>query len=166
MCRCTAKVANLTITAMYSNCILHRQGRVTIDSCQLECYAGGLGHLFSPLTTMAVSGLSRQQRLQATLRKQEVGMGVLSVSETLIRVRQSGVAKCHDCMYALAYLTALLVGYNTPYNSTRAIQPEVCCSDLLILCFGTRRPIDTTDSNTGSVCYVNASSCSQLCRNP
>lgn len=83
--RCTAKVSNVTITAMFSNCILHRQGRVTIDSCQLECYAAGLGHLFSPLTTMAVSGLSRQQRLQATLRKQEVGMGVLSVSETLIR---------------------------------------------------------------------------------
>lgn len=88
---------------MYSNCILHRQGRVTIDSCQLECYAGGLGHLFSPLTTMAVSGLSRQQRLQATLRKQEVGMGVLSVSETLIRVRHSAVACHHIGMYAPGY---------------------------------------------------------------
>ena len=71
---------------MFSNCILHRQGQVTVDSCQLECYAGGLGHLFSPLITMAVSGLSRQQRLQGTLRKQEAGMGVLSVTETVIRV--------------------------------------------------------------------------------
>jgi len=89
LCRSTGKVANLTIKATLSNCILHRRGRVTVEGCKLQCHAAGLEHLFTPLVTLAAAGLSKQQQLQQqwpVVTGKEAGMGVLSVVETKIRV--------------------------------------------------------------------------------
>ena len=94
MHRSSGKVANLTIKATLSNCILHWRGKVTVEGCKLQCYAGGLEHLFTPLVTLATAGL-RLQREQLTRPMgtgREAGMGVLSVVETKIRV-------CH-CAFA------------------------------------------------------------------
>ena len=89
VCRSTGKVANLTIKATLSNCILHRRGKVTVESCKLQCYAGGLEHLFTPLVTLATAGLrvQREHLTRPMLTGREAGMGVLSVIETKIRVR-------------------------------------------------------------------------------
>ena len=84
--RSTGKVANLTIKATLSNCILHRRGRVTVEGCKLQCHAAGLEHLFTPLVTLAAAGLTKQLQQWPTVTGKEAGMGVLSVVETKIRV--------------------------------------------------------------------------------
>ena len=84
--RSTGKVANLTIKATLSNCILHRRGRVTVEGCKLQCHAAGLEHLFTPLVTLAAAGLTKQLQRWPVVTGKEAGMGVLSVVETKIRV--------------------------------------------------------------------------------
>jgi len=86
LCRSTGKVANLTIKATLSNCILHRRGRVTVEGCKLQCHAAGLEHLFTPLVTLAAAGLTKQLQQWPMVTGKEAGMGVLSVVETKIRV--------------------------------------------------------------------------------
>lgn len=83
--RSTGKVANLTIKATLSNCILHRRGRVTVEGCKLQCHAAGLEHLFTPLVTLAAAGLTKQLQHWPVVTGKEAGMGVLSVVETKIR---------------------------------------------------------------------------------
>lgn len=87
-CRSTGKVTNLTIKATLSNCIMHRRGKLTVESCKLQCYAGGLEHLFTPLVTLATAGLTVQRKhlTRPMLTGMDAGMGVLSVIETRIRV--------------------------------------------------------------------------------
>ena len=97
LCRSTGKVANLTITATLSNCILHRQGKVTVEGCKLQCYAGGLEHLFTPLVTLAAAGLSKHKQARPVLTGREAGMGVLSVVETKIRVSPLALHVLHCC---------------------------------------------------------------------
>ena len=97
LCRSTGKVANLTITATLSNCILHRQGKVTVEGCKLQCYAGGLEHLFTPLVTLAAAGLSKHKQAMPVLTGREAGMGVLSVVETKIRVSPPALHVLHCC---------------------------------------------------------------------
>ncbi|KAL3140655.1 F-box protein skip5 [Trebouxia sp. C0010 RCD-2024] len=95
--RSTGKVANLTIKATLSNCILHRRGKLTVEGCKLHCYASGLEHLFTPLVTLATSGLrvQREQLTRPMLTGREAGMGVLSVIETKIRGGHGATAvKC------------------------------------------------------------------------
>lgn len=100
-CRSTGKVANLTIKATLSNCILHRRGKLTVEGCKLHCYASGLEHLFTPLVTLATSGLrvQREQLTRPMLTGREAGMGVLSVIETKIRV--SMLPCLFKCFHAL-----------------------------------------------------------------
>lgn len=83
--RSTGKVANLTIQATLSNCILHRRGRVTVEACKLQCHAGGLEHLFTPLVTLAAADLRKHKQPRSARTGIEAGMGVLSVIETKIR---------------------------------------------------------------------------------
>lgn len=81
-------MSNLTIKATLSNCILHRRGKLTVEGCKLQCYAGGLEHLFTPLVTLATAGLrvQREHLTRPMVTGTDAGMGVLSVVETRIRV--------------------------------------------------------------------------------
>lgn len=83
--RSTGKVANMTIQATLSNCILHRRGSVVVEGCKLQCHAGGLEHLFTPLVTLAAAGIKRRQQPMLRSAGREAGMGSLSVVETKIR---------------------------------------------------------------------------------
>ena len=85
-CRSTGKVANLTIKATLSNCILHRRGSVMVEGCKLQCHAGGLEHLYNPLVTLAAVDFRKHKKSLLPMSSTEVGMGVLSVVETKIRV--------------------------------------------------------------------------------
>eukprot|EP01018_Ginkgo_biloba_P035026 Gb_27842 [translate_table: standard] len=49
----TGKVANLTIKAELGSCLLHRNGRLTIESCILKCEEHPLEHLCCPIVSTA-----------------------------------------------------------------------------------------------------------------
>lgn len=97
-CRSTGKVANLTIQATLSNCILHRRGRVTVEACKLQCHAGGLEHLFTPLVTLAAADLRKHKQPRSARTGIEAGMGVLSVIETKIRVSKTNKGCSDSCL--------------------------------------------------------------------
>ena len=121
-CRSTGKVANLTIKATLSNCILHRRGKVTVEACKLQCYAGGLEHLFTPLVTLASAGLRVQRNLltRPMLTGREAGMGVLSVVETKIRVSQ-----------CTAYVVVLRTEAEAQYMY---LLPHLCKHCVVLIC--------------------------------
>jgi hypothetical protein len=47
------RLANLKITAELGSCLLHRKGRLTVDSCALECVDHPLDHLSYPIMSTA-----------------------------------------------------------------------------------------------------------------
>lgn len=47
------RLANLKITAELGSCLLHRKGRLTVDSCALECIDHPLDHLSYPIMSTA-----------------------------------------------------------------------------------------------------------------
>jgi len=47
------KLANLKIIAELGSCLLHRRGRLTVDSCALECVEHPLDHLSYPIRSTA-----------------------------------------------------------------------------------------------------------------
>jgi len=47
------RLANLKITAELGSCLLHRKGRLTVDSCALECLDHPLDHLSYPIVSTA-----------------------------------------------------------------------------------------------------------------
>jgi hypothetical protein len=49
----TCKLANLTVKAELGCCLLHRSGRLTIDSCILQCEASPLDYLSCPIICTA-----------------------------------------------------------------------------------------------------------------
>lgn len=49
----TGKVANLTIKAELGSCLLHRNGRLTVESCVLQCEEHPLEHLCCPIVSTA-----------------------------------------------------------------------------------------------------------------
>ncbi|KAJ6961457.1 hypothetical protein NC652_000395 [Populus alba x Populus x berolinensis] len=49
----TCKLANLTVKAELGCCLLHRSGRLTIDSCILQCEASPLDYLSCPIISTA-----------------------------------------------------------------------------------------------------------------
>jgi hypothetical protein len=49
----TGKVANLTIKAELGSCLLHRNGRLTVESCVLQCEEHPLEHLCCPIVCTA-----------------------------------------------------------------------------------------------------------------
>ncbi|XP_060675527.1 F-box protein SKIP5 [Ziziphus jujuba] len=49
----TCKLANLTVKAELGCCLLHRSGRLTIDSCVLQCESNPLDHLSCPIVSTA-----------------------------------------------------------------------------------------------------------------
>lgn len=70
---------------------------MTVEGCKLQCYAGGLEHLFTPLVTLAAAGLSKHKQARPVLTGREAGMGVLSVVETKIRVSPLALHVLHCC---------------------------------------------------------------------
>ncbi|PSC68547.1 F-box SKIP5 [Micractinium conductrix] len=53
--RASGRLANLTLRATAGACVAHTRGRLTVQSCTLECDARGLPHLAAPLIARAVS---------------------------------------------------------------------------------------------------------------
>ncbi|GMH34554.1 hypothetical protein BSKO_02388 [Bryopsis sp. KO-2023] len=51
--RASMRIVNVSITAHLSACILHRSGHLRVENCHLTCEPRGLGHLCSPLVTLA-----------------------------------------------------------------------------------------------------------------
>lgn len=49
----TGKVANLTIKAELGSCLLHRNGRLTVEGCVLQCEEHPLEHLCCPIVSTA-----------------------------------------------------------------------------------------------------------------
>ncbi|GLJ46790.1 hypothetical protein SUGI_0986800 [Cryptomeria japonica] len=49
----TGKIANLTIKAELGSCLLHRNGRLTVESCVLQCEEHPLEHLCCPIVSTA-----------------------------------------------------------------------------------------------------------------
>lgn len=51
----TCKLANLTVKAELGCCLLHRNGRLTIDGCILQCETNPLDHLSCPIVSTATN---------------------------------------------------------------------------------------------------------------
>ncbi|KAH9299592.1 hypothetical protein KI387_031274, partial [Taxus chinensis] len=49
----TGKITNLTIKAELGSCLLHRNGRLTVESCVLQCEEHPLEHLCCPIVSTA-----------------------------------------------------------------------------------------------------------------
>lgn len=49
----TCKLANLTVKAELGCCLLHRNGRLTIEGCVLQCESNPLDHLSCPIVSTA-----------------------------------------------------------------------------------------------------------------
>ncbi|CAL9004397.1 unnamed protein product [Prunus brigantina] len=78
----TCKLANLTVKAELGCCLLHRNGRLTIEGCVLQCESNPLDHLSCPI----VSTASAQTVFPSSVKCSEDGVSVF-------RTRIEGGAK-------------------------------------------------------------------------
>ncbi|CAI7738016.1 unnamed protein product [Closterium sp. NIES-54] len=49
----SALLINVTVRSGYGHCVLHRQGRLVVERCAIECAAHPLAHLFFPILSSA-----------------------------------------------------------------------------------------------------------------
>lgn len=75
----TCKITNLTVKAELGCCLLHRSGRLIIDSCVLQCETDPLDYLSCPIVSTATG----PKKLPSSLSSTALGDGV-SVSRTQI----------------------------------------------------------------------------------
>lgn len=75
----TSKIANLTVKAELGCCLLHRSGRLIIDSCILQCETDPLDYLSCPIVSTSVG----PKKLPSSLSSTTLGDGV-TVSQTRI----------------------------------------------------------------------------------
>ncbi|PQQ14957.1 F-box protein SKIP5 [Prunus yedoensis var. nudiflora] len=78
----TCKLANLTVKAELGCCLLHRNGRLTIEGCVLQCESNPLDHLSCPI----VSTASAQTVFPSSMKCSKDGVSVF-------RTRIEGGAK-------------------------------------------------------------------------
>ncbi|KAL2927224.1 F-box protein SKIP5 [Bienertia sinuspersici] len=75
----TCKITNLTVKAELGCCLLHRSGRLIIDTCVLQCETDPLDYLSCPIVSTATG----PKKLPSSLSPMALGDGV-SVSRTQI----------------------------------------------------------------------------------
>ncbi|CAI5998191.1 unnamed protein product [Closterium sp. NIES-65] len=76
----SALLINVTVRSGYGHCVLHRQGRLVVERCAIECAAHPLAHLFFPILSSATChpgshahALAQKEIQQQQLQQQKEG---------------------------------------------------------------------------------------------